>query len=67
MLDYDDIVCFVSEPDGKIKMYGYLWTHGFVYHGVIAHSTNKRNPVPMAEHTVADPVSWLVIFFVEII
>lgn len=67
MLDYDDIVCFVSEPDGQIKMDGYLWTIGFVDHCVIAHSANKRNPVPMAKHTVADPVFWLVTFFVEVI
>jgi len=67
MLDYDDIVCFVSEPDRQIKMYGYLWTVSFVDHSVIAHSTNKRTPVPMAKHTVADPVFGPVTFFVEVV
>ena len=67
MLDYDDVVDLVLELDGQIKMDGYLWPHGFVDHSVIAYSTNKRNLVPMAKHTVANPVSWLVTFFVEVI
>ena len=67
MLDDDDVVGPVSELDRQIKMDGYLWTHGFVDHGVIAHRANKGNPIPMAKHTVADPVSWLVTFFVEVI
>ena len=67
MLDYDDVVSPISELDRQIKMDGYLWTVGFVDHCVIAHSTNKWNLVPMAKHTVADPVFWLVTFFVEVI
>ena len=67
MLDYDDVVGFVSEPDGQVEMDGYLWTHGFVDHSIIAHGANKGDLVPMTEHTVADPVSWLVTLFVEVI
>ena len=67
VLDYDDIVSLVSEPDGQIKMDGYLWSVGFVDHCVVAHGANKRNLVPMAKHTVAKMVPWLVAFFVEVI
>ena len=67
MLDDDNVVGSVLEPDGQIQMYGYLRTHGFVDHSVIAHSTNKRDLVPMAKHTIADPVFWLVTFFVKVI
>ena len=67
MLDYDNVVGPISEPDGQVEMDGYLWTVGFVDHCVIAHSANKWNVVPMAKHTVADPVSWFVTFFVEVI
>ena len=67
VLDYDDVVGPVSELDGQIKMYGYLRTVGFVDHCVIAHGPNKGDLVPMAKHTVADPVSWFVTFFVEVI
>lgn len=67
VLDYDDVVSPVSKSYGKIKMYGYLWAVGFVDHCVIAHSANKRYAIPMAKHTVADPVFWLVAFFVEVV
>ena len=67
MLDYDDVVSPISELDRQIKMDGYLWTVGFVDHCVIAHSANKWNLVPMAKHTVTDPVFRLVTFFVEVI
>jgi hypothetical protein len=67
VLDYDDVVYSISEPDGQIKMDGYLRTVGLVDHGVIAHCAYKGYAIPMAKHTVADPVSWLVTFFVEVI
>ena len=67
VLDYDDVVDTVSEADGQIKMDGYLWSVGFVDHSVIAHCAHKRNIVPMAKHTIADPVFWLVTFFVKVI
>jgi len=67
VLDDDDVVGTISELDRQIKMDGYLWPHGFVDHCVIAHSANKGNLVPMAKHTVADPVSWFVTFFVEVV
>jgi hypothetical protein len=67
VFDYDDVVGAVSELDRQIKMDGYLRTIGFVDHCVIAHGANKRNLVPMAKHTVANPVFWLVTFFVEVI
>jgi hypothetical protein len=67
VLDYDDVVDPISELDRQVEMDRYLWTVGFVDHSVIAHSTNKRNLVPMAKHTVADPVSWLVTLFVKVI
>ena len=67
VLDYDDVVGPISELDGQVEMDGYLWPVGFVYHGVVAHSADKRDLVPMAKHTVADPVSWFVTFFVEVI
>jgi hypothetical protein len=66
VFDYDDVVSPVSEPDGQIKMDGYLWTVSFVDHCVVAHSANKWNLVPMAKHTVAKMVLWLVAFFVEV-
>ena len=67
MLDYDDVVGIVLEPDRQIKMDGYLWPCGFIDHCVIAHSTNKRDLVPMAKHTVAEVIFWLVTFFVEVV
>ena len=67
MLDYDDVVGPISESDGQIKMDGYLRTVGFIDHCVIAYSAHKGNLVPMAKHTVADPVLWFVTFFVEVI
>lgn len=67
MLDYDEVVSPVSEADRQVEMDGYLWTVGLVDHGVVANSANKWNLVPMAKHTVADPVLWLVAFFVEVI
>ena len=67
VLDYDDVVGLVLELDGQVEMDAYLRTHGFVDNCVIAHSANKGNLVPMAKHTVANPVSWLVTFFVEVI
>ena len=67
VLDYDDVVSPISESDGQVKMDGYLRPVGFVDHSVIAYCAHKRNIVPMTEHTVADPVSWLVAFFVEVI
>jgi len=67
VLDYDAVVGPISETDGQVEMDGYLWTVGFVDHCVIAHSANKRYIIPMAKHTVADPVLWLVAFFVEVV
>jgi hypothetical protein len=67
VLDDDDVMGLVSELNRQVKMDGYLWTVGFVDHGVVAHSAHKWNLVPMAKHTVTDPVFWLVTFFVEII
>ena len=67
VLDYDDVMGLVSEPYGQIKMDRYLWAVGFVDHCVIAHGANKRNFVPMAKHTVTDPVFWPVAFFVKVI
>jgi hypothetical protein len=67
VLDYDDVVGPISESDGQIKMDGYLWTVGFVDHSVIAHGANKGYAIPMAKHTVADPVFRLITFFVEVI
>jgi len=67
VLDYDDVVCAISEPDGQIKMDGYLWSVGFVDHCVVANSAYKRNIVPMAKHTVAKVVLWPVTFLVEVI
>jgi len=67
MLDYDDVVSPISELDGQVKMDRYLWSVGFVDHGVIAHSAHKRYLVPMAKHTVADPIGWFITFFVEVI
>ena len=67
VLDYDDVVGPISEPDGQVEMDRYLWTVGFVDHCVIAHGPNKGDLVPMAKHTVADPVFWLVAFFVEVV
>jgi hypothetical protein len=67
VLDYDDVMGLISKLDGKVEMDGYLWPVGFVDHSVIAHCAHKRNLVPVAEHTVADPVFWLVTFFVEVI
>ena len=67
VLDDDDVVSPVSELYGQIKMDRYLWTMGLVDHCVIAHSANKGDIVPMAKHTVAKMVSWLVAFFVEVV
>ena len=67
VLDYDDVVSPIPESDGQVKMDGYLRTHGFIDHSVIAYCAHKRNIVPMAKHTIADPVSWPVAFFVEVI
>jgi len=67
VLDYDDIVGLVPELYGQVEMDGYLWTHGFADHSVIAHSANKGYLVPMPKHTVAKMVLWLVAFFVEVI
>ena len=67
VLDYDGVVDAVSEADGQIKMDGYLWPVGFVDHCVVAHSAHKRNIVPAAKHTVADPIGWFVTFFVEVV
>ena len=67
MLDYDNVVSAISKLNGQVEMDGYLRTVGFVDHCVIAHSAHKRNLVPMAKHTVADPVFGLVTFFVEVI
>jgi hypothetical protein len=67
VLDYDDVMGFVLELYGQVEMDGYLWTHDFVDHGVVAHSAYKWNFVPMAKHTVADPVLRLVPFFVEVV
>jgi len=67
MLDYDDIVGLVSELDWQVEVDRYLWAVGFVDHCVVAHRANKGNLVPMAKHTVANPVFWFVTFFVEVI
>jgi hypothetical protein len=67
VLDYDDVVSLVSEPDGQIKMDGYLWPVGFVDHCVIAHSAHKGYAIPMAKHTVAKMVLRPVTFFVEVV
>lgn len=67
MFDYDDVVSAVSELDGQIKMYGYLWTLCFVDHSVIAHSAHKGDIVPAAKHTVTNMVLWPVAFFIEVI
>jgi hypothetical protein len=67
VLDYDDVVCAISEPDGQIKMDGYLWSVGFVDHCVIAHGAHKRYAIPMTKHTVAKMVLRPVTFFVEVV
>jgi len=67
VLDDDDVVGFVSELYGQIKMNRYLWAVSLVDHCVIAYGANKRYIVPMAKHTVAKMVSWLVTFFVEVV
>ena len=67
MLDYDDVMYLVSEADGQIKMDGYLRAVGFVDHSVIAHCAYKGNLIPMAKHTVTDPVLWPITFFVKVV
>ena len=66
MLDYDDVMGLVSEPDGQMMMDGYLWPVGCVDHCVVAHGANKGYAIPMAKPTVADPVFGFVTFFVEV-
>ena len=67
MLDDDDVMGLVSELDGQVEMDGYLWTHGFADHCVVAYSANKGNLVPMTKHTVAKMVCWPVAFFIEVV
>jgi len=67
VLDDDEVVSPVLELYGQVEMDGYLWSRGLADHCVVAHCANKGNLVPMAKHTVTNPVLWLVAFFVEVI